>query len=101
MCAFFHQFLQLGTLHMSDEGVSTSLGIKERAAQARHRFNAHGENISAWARKHGFSIKLVHAVLSGQRSCNFGESHRIAVALGIKPQTGIASTDAPNAQLAA
>lgn len=64
------------------EGEPTALS--SRTTEVRHRFRAAGVNISAWARDNGFSPKLVHQVLRGGRKCNFGESHRIAVALGIK-----------------
>ncbi|RZF64298.1 DNA-binding protein [Sphingomonas populi] len=60
--------------------------IKERALAARYRFEASGTNISEWARERGFSISLVQSVLAGNRACRRGESHAIAVALGIKPQ---------------
>ncbi|MGN7160155.1 DNA-binding protein [Sphingomonas sp. SAFR-052] len=55
-----------------------------RALTAREQFTASGTNVSEWARERGFSLTLVHQVLSGRRRCIRGESHRIAVALGIK-----------------
>lgn len=55
-----------------------------RAAIVRSRLYANGVNVSEWARHHGFQPKHVHAVLSGARACRRGESHRIAVALGLK-----------------
>lgn len=45
----------------------------------------HGISISEWARLAGFSGNLVHAVLNGRNKASRGESHRIAVALGLKP----------------
>lgn len=45
----------------------------------------HGISISEWARLTGFSGNLVHAVLNGRNKATRGESHRIAVALGLKP----------------
>ncbi|WP_069206277.1 DNA-binding protein [Sphingomonas panacis] len=59
--------------------------LKERALVARARFEASGTNISQWARERGFSVSLVQSVLSGNRACRRGESHKIAVALGLKP----------------
>jgi len=41
------------------------------------------EGISAWARQHGFREKSVHDVLSGKRPCIRGQSHKIAVKLGL------------------
>ena len=69
---------------MSGSGVSHSDAIGERALAVRERFVASGTSISGWARERGFSISLVQSVLSGKRRCRYGESHRIAVALGIK-----------------
>lgn len=63
---------------------SERTALSLRTIELRRRFRAEGVNISAWARDHGFSPKLVHQVLRGGRSCNFGESHRIAVKLGLK-----------------
>ncbi|MGI4949462.1 MAG: DNA-binding protein [Janthinobacterium lividum] len=50
----------------------------------RDQFVASGTNVSEWARERHLSLKLVHQILRGERSCRRGESHRIAVALGIK-----------------
>ena len=47
-------------------------------------FQRAGLSISAWAVEHGFSPNLVYMVLNGKRKAVRGQSHRIAVALGIK-----------------
>ena len=47
-------------------------------------FARHGLSVSGWARENGFSQALVYQVLSGKRQPIRGESHRIAVALGLK-----------------
>lgn len=60
--------------------------MKARAQAARDRFEASGTNISEWARARGFSVSLVQSVLAGNRACRRGDSHAIAVALGMKPQ---------------
>lgn len=52
--------------------------------EARSDFRRRGITIATWAKENGFEIKLVYAVLAGERKCYRGESHRIAVALGIK-----------------
>lgn len=43
-----------------------------------------GISISAWAKEHGVNRTLVHSVLAAARPCRFGQSHRVAVLLGIK-----------------
>lgn len=53
-----------------------------RIPAARARLQAEG--VSAWARRHNFREKSVHDVLSGTRPCTRGQSHQIAIALGLK-----------------
>lgn len=55
--------------------------------QVRSQFRQHGVSIRAWARSHGFPVASVYAVLAGRIRGERGEAHRIAVALGVKPQT--------------
>lgn len=57
---------------------------QDRVTRARAAFEASGTNVSEWARERGFSPKLVAMVLRGDRPCLRGESHRIALALGLK-----------------
>lgn len=45
---------------------------------------ASGTSVSSWAREHGFSNELVHAVLSGRCLGRIGKSHCIKVLLGMK-----------------
>lgn len=61
---------------MSDQILDTS-GAKEL-------FEKSGISISEWSRVNGFSAILVYQVLDGQRKCRRGQSHQIAVALGLK-----------------
>ncbi|WP_082451029.1 DNA-binding protein [Sphingomonas sp. Leaf22] len=70
---------------MPNEVANIDGGLPARAITAREQFIASGTNVSEWARERGFSLTLVHQVLSGRRRCIRGDSHRIAVALGIKP----------------
>lgn len=56
-------------------------------------FRARGETIRAWSKARGFSAGLVYAVLGGRVIGSHGESHRIAVALGLKSDFGQASPD--------
>lgn len=48
------------------------------------RFYEEGASVADWARENGFDIHLVYSVLSGRSRASRGESHRIAVALGLK-----------------
>lgn len=51
---------------------------------ARDAFQASGIPVAEWARAQGFSTNLVYQVLEGRRKCVRGQSHQIAVALGLK-----------------
>lgn len=55
------------------------------ANEVRNMFNESGLSVSEWARLRGFSSGLVYQVLDGKRKCMRGQSHQIAVALGLKP----------------
>jgi gp16 family phage-associated protein len=52
--------------------------------EARQEFSYRGETITGWAHKHGFCPYHVRDVLRGRAKGRFGESHKIAVKLGIK-----------------
>lgn len=54
------------------------------ADEAQKRFRNNGLNINLWALEQGFTPALVYAVLQGRRKCLRGQSHQIAVALGLK-----------------
>lgn len=54
------------------------------AKRARHYFEESGIPVAEWARAKGFSSGLVYQVLEGKRKCLRGQSHQIAVALGLK-----------------
>jgi gp16 family phage-associated protein len=43
-----------------------------------------GVSVTAWAVANGFSPNLVHMVLSGGRKPTRGQTHNIAVKLGLK-----------------
>ena len=55
------------------------------ANKVRSIFAESGISIAEWARAEGFSTALVYQVIEGKRQCVRGQSHRIAVALGLKP----------------
>ncbi|WP_184503883.1 hypothetical protein [Sphingomonas endophytica] len=67
--------------------------VRQRALARRDELVARGVNISEWARERGFHVSAVHNVLGGHRSCRRGNSHRIAVALGIKEEPLSATRD--------
>lgn len=52
--------------------------------EARADLSRKGISISQWAASNGFSGPLVFEVLNGKRKCIRGQSHNIAVALGLK-----------------
>jgi gp16 family phage-associated protein len=53
-------------------------------AELRAEFERRGLSIAEWARAHGFSSGLVYQVLTGRKRCLRGQSHQIAVLLGLK-----------------
>lgn len=52
--------------------------------QVRSRFARSGISVAAWARSQGFNVVLTYMVAAGQRRSLRGQSHQIAVALGMK-----------------
>lgn len=54
------------------------------AEQVRKRFEQGGLAMSDWARAKGFNPVLVRTVIAGRRKCLRGQSHKIAVELGMK-----------------
>lgn len=52
--------------------------------EVRAEFDRIGVSIAAWARKNGFQRGLVYEVLASRRRCKRGNSHKIAVLLGLK-----------------
>lgn len=61
-----------------------SINMIRSAEQIREELDLRGISISKWARARGFSAPLVYQVLSGERRAVRGQSHDIAVALGLK-----------------
>ena len=68
------------------ESISTPSNQSKIATtnQVQEWFRNNGLNINAWALERGFAPALVYAVLQGKRKCLRGQSHQIAVELGIK-----------------
>lgn len=43
-----------------------------------------GTTIRGWAEKHGFTVSTVRHVMSGKSLNQYGDSHKVAVLLGMK-----------------
>lgn len=68
----------------------------EKFVEAREWFATHGVSISDWAAEKNVNKDVLYAVLRGKSRCLRGESHRIAVLLGLKPSFAAATlVDAP------
>lgn len=52
--------------------------------QVQEEFSASGISIAAWARENHFSPDLVYRILKTNKVPHRGESHKIAIKLGIK-----------------
>lgn len=65
-------------------GGLSKAGNAARLRQAREKFHRSGKSVIAWAKEHGYTVNLVYEVLNGKRRCLRGQSHNIAVRLGIK-----------------
>lgn len=51
--------------------------------EIREELERNGLSLAAWARQNGFSEALTYRVMRGHKT-KLGQSHRIAVALGLK-----------------
>jgi gp16 family phage-associated protein len=58
----------------------------KKPAQVRAEFERKGISIAEWSRLHGVNKTLVYEILAGskKRRCARGQSHRVAVLLGLK-----------------
>ena len=54
------------------------------AAEARAWLSEQGLSVAEWCRQNGFSRTLVLSVLANGKPCHRGQSHQIAVMLGMK-----------------
>jgi gp16 family phage-associated protein len=61
-----------------------SIAPAKTAEQVKEEFARKGISVRAWALANGFSPNLVYEILGGHRRCSRGESHKIAVRLGMK-----------------
>lgn len=57
--------------------------MADKLARVKARFVSEGVSIAEWARVRGFNVLTVYRVLSGKSKAVRGESHQIAVALGL------------------
>lgn len=58
--------------------------VSKHTSITTKRLRAAGKSVPQWAKENGFSIRAVRAVIYGHNKGNYGTSHKIAVALGIK-----------------
>jgi gp16 family phage-associated protein len=54
-------------------------------ADVRAEFKRRGISVSEWARVRGVSAQLTYQILAGRKAAVRGQSHEIAVLLGLKP----------------
>ncbi|MGB3289609.1 MAG: DNA-binding protein [Burkholderiaceae bacterium] len=59
--------------------------MKTRTAdEVRKELHKKGVSIAQWAVANGYSPQLVYEILGGKRQCLRGQSHAIAISLGMK-----------------
>lgn len=58
--------------------------MAKTSEQVKAEWRKHGITMVHWAHENGFSVSAVSAVLRGQHKGNYGKSHQIMVALGMK-----------------
>lgn len=66
------------------DAIANKLILLRTGEQVRDEFHRRGLSISEWARSRGYSAQLVYQVLAGRKRCLRGQSHAIAVTLGLK-----------------
>jgi gp16 family phage-associated protein len=69
------------------------------ADQVRAEFDRKGLSVAEWARRHDVSRSLVYEILSGRRTAfRRGDTHRVAVLLGLKHGEIVSAPESVNAQ---
>ncbi|MFV0410925.1 MAG: DNA-binding protein [Paracoccus sp. (in: a-proteobacteria)] len=58
--------------------------MSKTAHQVKSELIAQGKSVPDWAKEYGFPVRSVRAVIYGHNKGLRGQSHRIAVALGMK-----------------
>ena len=56
----------------------------ETLLNVRKKLRSEGITVVEWAKRNGFKLCSVRAVIYGHNKGHFGQAHEIAVALGIK-----------------
>jgi gp16 family phage-associated protein len=59
---------------------------RQKREKLKQLFEANGLTVTEWAAARGFKRDQVYAVLNGRAAGRRGASHRIAIALGLKPE---------------
>lgn len=65
-----------------EHGLSKVRKVKS-LKRVREEFRRSGKSVVSWAKENKVSVNLVYEVFRG-RACHRGQSHKIAVLLGIK-----------------
>lgn len=84
--------------HHSDTRQETQASDIRSGPAARQWLDYQGLSVAKWARDHGFSASLVRQILAGRKQCRHGQSHNIAVALGMKNGVPAAPTSRTRAE---
>jgi gp16 family phage-associated protein len=58
--------------------------MSKTAIVAVKKLRDEGKTIPDWAKENGFHVRSVRAVVYGHNKGNWGQAHKIAVALGLK-----------------
>lgn len=69
------------------------------AEQVREEFQRKGISIASWAAANGFSYNMVLEVMAGRKKGLRGQSHKIAVKLGMKEGELVADSQIANSML--
>ncbi|MEW5782744.1 MAG: DNA-binding protein [Pseudomonadota bacterium] len=52
--------------------------------EVKRDLDRRGKSVREWAREHGFSERIVYEVLRGRLKGRRGQTHKVAVLLGLK-----------------
>lgn len=78
--------LQIFPIYFLVKFIPNSSDMIKSIKQVRDDFIKSGISIAEWARANNFSPDLVYRILKNNKVPQRGESHKIAVKLGIKEQ---------------
>lgn len=59
--------------------------MSKRITATTQRLRAEGKTVTAWAKENGYPVQAVRSVIYGHNKGHYGQAHKIAVALGLKP----------------